>query len=150
MTRQPLPLPCYGNAFAWAGTDWCGWGFEVVTMMVNGEPAVVRKYDAPTANAMTDAQLAADPVFPLNPPGMNSATISQDLRNELLAKGIPALSPPCGAGSASGISNNVDMTSLNSNGWGRTARDNTAIWLHSDIKNMAFFYTHQLFTEVLQ
>ncbi len=99
---------------------------------------------------MTDDQLAANPVFPLNPSGMNAAVISQSLQDELLAKGIPALSPPCGAGSVIGIGTNSNLTVFKSNGWGRQDANGNNPWLHSDIKNMAFYYTHSLFNNLLQ
>ena len=96
------------------------------------------------------AQLAASPVFYMNPSGMNSPTISQELRNELLAKGIPALSPPCGAGTVTGL-NNENMEGWKRNGWGRPPdANNQTPWLHSDIKNMAFFYIYELFNEMLK
>ena len=128
----------YNNSFAWACTDWCGWGFA----MENDQ----RKYDAATANAMQPDVLAISPVFPLNPAGMNSPTISGDFLNELLAKGIPALSPPCGAGSVSGLAGQ-NMAGFQSNGWGRENDDD---WLHSDIKNMAYYYTYRLFDKFLE
>ncbi|NLG15414.1 MAG: alpha/beta hydrolase [Lentisphaerae bacterium] len=137
----------YNNPFYLACTDWCGWGFA---MEWDDDGDLVRKYDAAAANAMPTDVLAVSPVFHLNPPEMMSLPNllpledRQKLLNELLAKGIPALSPPCGAGDINGLAGK-NMTDFKSNGWGRPKNE----WLHSDIKNMAFYYTYLLFDELL-
>ena len=81
---------------------------------------------------------------------MNSAVISQNLQNELLAKGIPALSPPCGAGAIiQGMATNKDMRSFKGNDWSQITPIDKRQWLHSDIKDKAFFYIHSFFAELL-
>ena len=112
---------------------------------VNGEPRLVRKYTSNEANQLPISTLQTEPVFYLNPSGMNSVVISQNLQNELLAKGIPALSPPCGAGSVNGIAGDYDMTTQKMNGWGRDGNQ----WLHSDVKNMAYYYVYKIFDDLL-
>ena len=127
------------------GSDWCGWGFAMEQQTVNGETRLVRKYTSNEANQLPISTLQTEPVFYLNPSGMNSAVISQNLQNELLAKGIPALSPPCGAGSVNGIAGDYDMTTQKMNGWGRDGNQ----WLHSDVKNMAYYYVYKIFDDLL-
>ena len=82
-------------------------------------------------------------------------TNSQELQNELLAKGILALSPPCGGKAVIGVTSvNMDSFIQKKEGpepaafepiWGRE----NGLWLHSDIKNMAFFYNNEFFYSVL-
>ena len=127
------------------GTDWCGWGFAMKQQTINGETRWVRKYTSTEANQLPVSTLQTEPVFYLNPPGMNSTVISQELQNELLAKGILALSPPCGAGFVNGIAGDYDMTTQKKNGWGRDGNQ----WLHSDIKNMAYYYVYKIFDDLL-
>ena len=112
---------------------------------INGETRRVRKYTSTEANQLPVLTLQTDPVFHLHPAEMDSATISHDSINELLAKGIPALSPPCGAGSVNGIAGDYDMTTKKMNGWGRDGNQ----WLHSDVKNMAYYYVYKLFDDLL-
>ena len=116
---------------------------------INGETRWVRKYTSNEANQLPVSTLKTDPVFHLHPVEMDSTTISLDSLNELLAKGIPALSPPCGAGSVNGIAGDYDMTTQKKNGWGRVDELGNKYWLHSDIKNMAYYYVYKLFDYLL-
>lgn len=118
---------------------------------VNGEPRLVRKYTSNEANQLPISTLQTEPVFYLNPSGMNSAVISQNLQNELLAKGIPALSPPCGAGDVgNGIDKNLNMLDFKTNNWTQINPVDNQEWFHSDVKNKAFFYIHTFFKELLK
>ncbi len=82
---------------------------------------------------------------------MNSPTISQELQNELLAQGIPALSPPCGAGNVVyGLhSENMHNSKENKNEWVNIPMKKRK-WLHSDIKNKAFYYIHSFFPKLIE
>ena len=118
---------------------------------VNGEPRLVRKYTSNEANQLHVSTLKTDPVFHLHPAKMDSATISQDSINELLAKGIPALSPPCGAGDVgNGIDKNLNMLDFKTNDWTQINPVDNQEWFHSDVKNKAFFYIHTFFKELLK
>ena len=65
---------------------------------------------ADDANAVSTNVLAAVPAFRQNPPTLFSSTIAQSDRDELLAKAIPALSPPIGATAiAEPVAFNYDM-----------------------------------------
>jgi hypothetical protein len=83
-----------------------------------------------------------DPVFLKNPPGMFTNSIPAALRNELLAKGIPALSPAAGKTEMGSLGdNNFNMnTDFRSEG-GAWPRDNNHAykqrWLHSDMKDLS-------------
>lgn len=73
--------------------------------------------------------------------------------NEILAKGIPALSPAAGLTNLSTTLSNLDMNSKaednRPNGWGRNGDPYLTRWLHSDLKNMAYFYTYKLFNQLV-
>ena len=76
---------------------------------------------------------------------------------DILAFYIPAVSSPAGkvAVRISGDSNDVDLNNLENrdNGWGRIdvrKGENDISWLHSDIKNMAYYYIYPAFDKILQ
>ena len=133
----------------------CQTSFAIEQQTVNGETRWVRKYTSNEANQLPVSTLKTDPVFHLHPAEMDSATISQDSINELFAKGIPALSSPCGVKAVIGVTSvNMDSFIQKKEGpepaafepiWGRE----NGLWLHSDIKNMAFFYNYEFFYSVL-
>ena len=100
------------------------------------------------ASQLPDDQLRNAPVFHLYPPFMNSPTISQSLQNELLAKGIPSLSNACGVYDTNDIvyiSMSVFTKRKKENNsvveWGRANK----VWMHSDLKNMAYYYVYKFF-----
>ena len=128
------------------GTDWCGWGFEMKEGYFNGETIMVKKYTPAQANALSDDDLRVAPVFHLYPLGINSPIISDELKNEILAKGIPALSPACGAGIVKGVTSNEDLEANVSSTWSSREQE----WRHSDVKNKAFFFTYYLYLKLLQ
>jgi len=159
-----------------SGTSWAGWGFA--------DPPRMRVFSGtgPTGNILYDyvpntatnkaamlAYLAGNPVLPLdffeenvifkdNPPEIFLPEIPADTRNEILAKGIPALSGPTGrqsVGIRDGAGNllpgrNIDMNEVERpNGWGRTNQHFVQRWLHGDLKAMAFFYNFKLYEDVV-
>ncbi|MGI6495418.1 MAG: hypothetical protein ACOX5G_04910 [Kiritimatiellia bacterium] len=159
-----------------SGTSWAGWGFA--------DPPRMRVFSGtgPTGNILYDyvpntatnkaamlAYLAGDPILPLdffeenvifkdNPPEIFLPEIPADTRNEILAKGIPALSGPTGrqsVGIRDGAGNllpgrNIDMNEVERpNGWGRTNQHFVQRWLHGDLKAMAFFYNFKLYEDVV-
>jgi hypothetical protein len=127
-----------------AGTSWAGWGFWNVLF---ASPS--------SANAALPVKWRDNPVFRRNPSGMFSAVISAEFRNELLAKGVPALSPAVGH---TAVPRLTDTMNFNMNttfkpvdgAWGRNGPPYNKRWLHSDMKGMAFFYTHALFESLVQ
>lgn len=130
--RTVLGVPVPG------GTDWAGWGFS-------GE------YSQSAANAAAPDNLRMNPVFRHHPATMFSSNITLHAQNEILAFGVPALSY------AAGLQNfplpdtrrNYDANAYKPNGWGRDDDIYRTRWLHSDLKNMAYFYTYQLFDELV-
>jgi len=78
------------------------------------------------------------------------------LRNEILAKGIPALSPAMGGRSVAifgedNLDMNANLTTFRPNGWPQQDRgyEDRNRWLHSDVKDVAYFYTHKLFNKLV-
>ncbi len=140
-----------GSLFPLGGTNWAGWG-------KNSAYA-----DAAAANAATDSDLQTEPVFRKDPSGSSSepdifdSGLNQDEINELLAKGIPALSPPMGRGIGDwdnpdpNLDVNIDMETLKT-GWGRDPNDQPYgnWWLHGDWKKMAYIHTHKLFELIVE
>ena len=104
--------------------------------------------------AQTPGALAAEPVFPLYQYSMDSSNMTANVLNEHLAKGIPALSPAAGrtATSPNSIINSDMNIDLKPDGaaWGRSnTHTYQKRWLHSDLRDMAYFYTHKLFEKLV-
>ena len=112
---------------------------------------------------MSLAELKTNTVFKLQPESMNTNSIPLLLRGAHLAKGIPARTPASGAlrwGDDDNMSmymfdlNDITPTAkiTRPNGW--IARPNGLFddwgnrWLHSDIKDMAYFYVFKFFEKV--
>ena len=111
--------------------------------------------DAAAANAAPPSQLRDIPVFRSSPTAMFSSNITFADRNEILAKGIPALSPAAGKTSMAPsviVNFNMNTTFKPDNGaWGRDDSDMyKKRWRHNDMQNMAFFYTHKLFKKLVE
>jgi len=93
--------------------------------------------------------------FHRNPPEIMQSAISDAQRASLLAYAVPALSAAAGHMVIPAISQpkNVDMNGMGANGWWRTGHgqdeklDNR--WLHSDMKDAAYFYVHPLFINLV-
>ena len=114
---------------------------------------------AAIANTMTTNQIQSSPVFCHHPNSMFSATIPTDLQNEILARGIPELTPSIGieAVETAGFATNVNMHLFQDpvNGWpqrdidfsdGETRRNR---WLHTDLMNLSHFHTHLFFKSLV-
>ena len=132
--RTVLGVPVLG------GTAWAGWGFS-------GE------YTMAQANAATESQLRTNAVFRHAPTSMFSSNILEQAVNDILAQGIPALS------AAAGVTNftlpysdryfDANAAACKPNGWGRSGLPYNDRRLHSDIKNMAYYYTYELYNIIV-
>ena len=105
------------------------------------------------------SELGEHPVFRHTPVTMFSNNIMFTVHNELLARGIPALSWPTGRRTISAISVNenfnMDASFVNGihcrpNDWGRNDEDYGKQWLHGDLKDMAFFYNFRIFENIVK
>ena len=133
-----------------AGTFKGGWGFHCWYETVGGEP-VQEYYTAAQANAMAaDCSITNSPVFSCGGTSLNNRNASQDDIWMSLAKYVPAVSSPVGGinlGSASMPSYNLNDSSYR-DGWGRNDNVYLDKWLHSDMKDMAFFYVNPLYNNL--
>ena len=130
------------------GTSWAGWGFAGHQ---EGE-FWVHDYTMEEANVATEAELRTNAVFYHNPNAMFSSNITAQVQNDIVAQGVPALSYAAGGNSINipGFYNyNMDENANKLNGWGRDDDTYYTRWLHSDLKNMAFLYTYELFNELV-
>ena len=107
------------------------------------------------ARKATDTQLRTRPVFSTREaPFLSNASqyLMQDYFT-LLALHMPALTPAMGRPDKDLLlgalkKNCIDMKSDEIHSWGRKHFLYEYRWLHSDIKNMAYFYVHRLFNEL--
>lgn len=131
------------------GTGWTGWGFEYPTWQT-----------ADGANASTDATLQQYPIFERDPSFMFTNVITQVHIDDILIKGIPALSPPIGRQAISfppGTigQRNIDMNNDDPddvprpNGW-PDGGDYGDRWLHSQLIYVAHFYAHKLYEKFVE
>lgn len=133
------------------GTSWAGWGFLRTAPESTYDQMLIYP-DMTTANNADPSQLAEQPVFRWNPQSMMTNSISLTMRNEILAKGMPALSGAAGAISVMGPFENNNMNSESyRNGWPRLVSEEPygQRWKHSDLKNVAYFFTYKLFNDVV-
>ena len=153
----------------WAGTSEMGWGrssqgyynggtpplYQTVVDPTNPQNVVVVRaspYGTNAAAAATDAQLRVDPVFNHDPPKFLSGNLQRQDVDELLARGVPALSGPVGSMPIGGFSSSrqLNMNSVaNQVDWPRANEDNWQGWRHSDIKIVALPFVHSVFESIL-
>ena len=139
------------------GTADGGWAFAMnSTIDASGVSTGTPVYDADEANILCTTPdgrdtLKVSPVFSATDmmlyPSPN-AQQQQDERYKILAYRIPALSPAMGRTStlSSGASVRFEMRELEvSKPWPREGGAFPNDWLHSDIKNMAFYYIFERF-----
>lgn len=135
-----------------AGTLRGGWGFNCWYETVGGEP-VQMYYTAAQANAMVEnGSITNSPVFSYGGTPLNNRNASQDDIWLSLAKYVPAISSPVG-GIAPLDANNINLNDATivtrPNGWGRDHSVYEESWLHSDMKDMAYFYVHKLYEQLV-
>ena len=131
-------------------TDWSGWGFRTKAL------GLVKVWSESEANAVVDFSVfKTNTVFCLYPPSITNAANPRLVIDAHLAQGIPALSLPMGRSDLTqyGLPS-FDMNSAEfmPNGWPRTKLgDELSLrWLHSDVKNVAYYYTHVLFRKIVE
>ena len=136
-----------------------GWGFHCWPTNINDETVWV-KYSAADANAMVaDCSIVTNAVFDRVVSAMFNPTISDYDKADVLAFHIPAVSSSAGKVAIFGEDNAVDMNvSCKVNVWGREGVQveeegqlvTTYPWLHSDIKNMAYYYVYPAFINIVE
>ena len=154
--KQELWKGRAGLLFNVGTTDWAGWSIR--------ENHIGYNLIQPTnAWLMSGAELKTNTVFKLQPESMNTNSIPLLLRGAHLAKGIPSRTPASGAMKWGPPNMSTRMWDLNStnvtqngllrpNGW--IVRPNGLFddwgtrWLHSDMKDMAYFYVFKFFEKL--
>ena len=151
-----------------AGTSWMGWGLSNEGFWEDGElpmyddtiglgalygiPARLSPYTAQQAADATSDQLMADPVFRHNPESkLVAPNLTRSELNELLAKGVPALSGPVGSRSTSAApqSRNENLNGRTGGAsWPRVGSDRWSGWRHSDIKDVALPFVFGVFSDI--
>jgi hypothetical protein len=129
------------------GTDWAGWGFAGHW---EGDDWV-HNYTMADANIASDDTLRTNAVFWQEPMTMFSSNISAQAANDIIARGVPALSYAAGVQNIllPDLNRNYNANDHKPNGWGRSAAPYNDRWLHSDLRDMAYFYTHDLFEQIV-
>lgn len=144
-----------------AGSLLAGWSFHCWVTNINNMLVWV-KYSPVGANALIEnGSIVNNPVFNRGVSAMFSPVMTDYEIADILAFHIPAVSSA--AGKVITIGRNVDdgldfdfnNQDNRSNEWGRScsqriSRGAIMPWLHSDIKNMAYFCTYPAFYKILE
>lgn len=98
-----------------------------------------------------DCRITNKPVFDARGAGeLVNPNATEDAVFLALAKHVPALSSPMGGNVVLGEGYDYDLNGNNyRNGWGRDHPVFGPVWLHSDMKDMAYFYVHRLYDELV-
>ena len=140
-----------------AGTLGGGWGFHCWQEIVGGDgdeiETVYQYYSAAVANGMVaDGSITNNPVFAVAGTRMDDRNASQDEVWHALAEYVPAISSPVGGTPTFGNpdrSHNLNSSAYR-NDWGRVHKVYGQSWLHSDMKDMAFYYVYPLYDELVR
>ena len=146
----------YGNYLG--GTTWSGWNIDESFVVLD-------KISVSTAQQMTDEDFKTNTVFYCYPSSMNSTNISLLVRAAHLTMGVPALAKATGARSLIPNLYDTDDIDLNKsqtdpalgnesiiikpNGWPTREDWEEPRWLHSDLKDVAYFYLYKFFEKVI-
>ena len=129
-------------------TEWSGWGFK--TGIFGG-----RVWSADDANAVTDPFVfATNTVFNPFPVSITNAVLSEAQISAHLTQGIPALSRALGNVEVDKVlADSYDMNDKRNverpNGWPNNYSDFGTDWLHSDIKDIPYYYTYPKFDKIV-
>lgn len=142
-----------------AGSLSAGWGFHCWTTNINNETVWV-KYSAAGANAMVaDGSIVTNAVFDRGVTAMFNPAISDYDKADILAFHVPAISSPAGKvpirDSHLKKDFNLNASAQRANDWGRPEPSGHPAgqlmpWLHSDIKNMAYYHVYPAFTNIVE
>jgi hypothetical protein len=143
------------------GSTYGGWGFN---FMWQTSPGIFMTPGQ--AALLTDVQIRENPFFRrgfevpgatgFDPQlfGVNGSEYAEQNGNMLLAEAFPARTLPAGANPVNRFTplgeqnHNFNMNEANfRNGWS-AERPSPARWFHSDSRNMAYLYTHRLYTTI--
>ena len=148
-----------------AGSLSAGWGFHCWTTNINNEVIKVRCSVAGANALVANGSIVTNAVFDRGVSAMFKPDISDFEKADILAYHIPAVSSPAGKVISigekedDGLDYNLNDETCRENGWGRegaSVENETGHqlivddWLHSDIKNMAYFFIYPAFEKILE
>ena len=156
-SKQELFKGCalwYGvNTITFSGTEIeGGWGINASYMANPLAYIPLVGFNASYFADYSREDLITRPLFTsMNDERMHSTNVLNfvdvELRAKMLGDAIPAESFAAGANEISGFVNH-NMQSKAPNGWPRKDSAQKSIWEHSDIKNVAFYFTYNLFEKI--
>ena len=156
-SKQELFKGCalwYGvNTVTFAGAEIeGGWGINARYMANPLAYIPFVGFNASYFTNYTREDLIAKPLFTSMNDGLMQSTnvldfVNEELRAKMLGDAIPAESYAAGANAISGFVN-YNMQTGTQNGWPKKNSEQKAIWEHSDIKNVAFYFTYKLFEKI--
>ena len=129
-------------------TEWSGWGFKKNALGI-------KVWSADEANAVVDLSVfATNTVFNPYPASITNSVATRLETDFHLAQGIPALSPPTGRTDLSDVnvtSFDINTPQFMANTWPRPNDGQlSGRFLHSDIKNVAYFFVHPVFRKIVE
>jgi hypothetical protein len=155
-SKQELFKGCalwYGvNSITFAGAEIeGGWGINARYMANPLAYIPLSGFNPSYFSEYTREDLITKPLFTsMNDDRMSSTNelnfVDANLRAKMLGDAIPAESFAAGANETGGVENNYNMQIDTPNGWPRKDFE----WLHSDLKDVSYFYVHKLFIYLLQ
>ena len=77
-----------------------------------------------------------------------NASYRNELRAKFLADAIPATSFAAGANETGGMKDNYNLHDYMATGWPKKDSEENYVWQHSDIKNVAYFFTYKIFEKI--
>ena len=141
------------NTFTFAGAEIeGGWGINARYILNPLAYVPLAGFNASYFENYNREDLITKPLFSsMNDSRMHSTNalnfVDSELRAKMLGDAIPAESFAAGANEISGFVN-YNMQTETPNEWPRVDSDGNAIWQHSDIKNVAFYFTFELFKKI--
>ena len=144
------------------GTPHAGWGFNATWSEQppgSGNYEILPVYTVAEANMAAVSQLHTNPVFRVYPDWLvGTNALSQAQQNEMLAIGIPALTPSTGRISlpvtvygAVGVGQfDLNATDFKGDGWPDRGDPAFQDWKHNDLKAMAYVFTYKLFRKIVE
>ena len=148
--KQELGKGCLPSANPLGKTSWAGWGFD------RNWKGTGRKMPVPQdGEVIPFSDLVQHPAFRLEPGWLNSSYLSRRRINSMLALGIPTLTPAVGNTALldtfdENRRSNLDDTSFKPNEWPDRGRGWNTRWLHSDMKDVAYYFNFRLYKLIIE
>jgi len=135
-------------------TEWSGWGFSTHFEQneFTGQYQTIRDFSPGQASALCQNPevMRTNTVFRLYPASLTNVVNTRLQSDYHLTQGIPSLSPATGRMRFDDLvmtSYDMNDAEMRGNGWPRESDGGelSARWLHSDMKNIEYYYTFPLY-----